>query len=366
MMMDDHVVDRCGPGPCSGARRTFGGIAVPPGRWLGGCVALCLIGLTVGCTGGTWPLFGSGDPSLSSEPSIESVDLGDTAYGARHGDIIGELSDHRASHEDTLIDLARPNNLGYLEIAAANPGIDPWVPGEATRIVLPTAHVLPPAAREGLVINLAEQRLYYFPADGRILTFPIGIGREGWETPTGQTKVVKKRKEPTWYPPASIRAENPELPGAVPPGPDNPLGTRALYLGWPTYLIHGTNEPDGVGRRVSHGCLRLYPEHVEYLFAMVPVNTPVQVIDQPIKLGWSGDELFMEVHPTRRQSDQLEEEGAFEDERIPEAHARIVEAAAEDADRLDWTLVGEVLRRRHGVPVQITRLRGDETQLAYF
>ena len=152
-------------------------------------------------------------------------------------------------------------------MVAANPGIDPWVPGEGTEINLPTVHLMPDLADadpEGIVVNLAEMRLYFFEKPGGVpQSFPIGIGRDGLNTPTGTTEVVAKRKNPTWRPTKRMRDEDPELPEVVPPGEDNPLGTRALYLGWPQYLIHGTNKPHGVGRRVSSGCVRLYPEDVE-------------------------------------------------------------------------------------------------------
>ena len=173
--------------------------------------------------------------------------------------------------EDTLPDIARRFNLGYEEIARANPGVDPWVPGEGREIVLPTQFVLPAAPREGLVINLAQLRVFYFPKvkEGEpqtVITHPIGIGKVGWQTPEGTTKVTGKRKNPTWFPPASVRKEHKEagdpLPSKVPPGPDNPLGAHMMTLGWPSYLIHGTNKPYGVGLRSSHGCIRFYPEDI--------------------------------------------------------------------------------------------------------
>ena len=199
------------------------------------------------------------------------------------GDMIGELRLVAAVHEDTLLDLARDNGLGYIEMIAANQGINPWVPGAGTQIVLPTAHILPNAERHGLVVNLAEHRLYYFdPAGAAPVTFPLGVGREGWSTPLGTTEIVRKKVAPAWYPPDSIRAEKPGLPKAVPPGPtgtiraekpglpkavppgpNNPLGSHALYFGWASYLIHGTTMPWGVGRRVSHGCIRLYPDALD-------------------------------------------------------------------------------------------------------
>ncbi|MDH3615948.1 MAG: L,D-transpeptidase family protein [Gammaproteobacteria bacterium] len=207
--------------------------------------------------------------------------------------------------EDTLSDLAREYGLGYDEIVAANPDVDPWSPGENTPVLLPTQYVLPNVPKEGVVLNIATKRLFYFPemADGEqqeVLTYPIGIGRVGWETPLGSTSVVSKAKDPQWWVPASVRREHAEmgnpLPAVVPPGPDNPLGTRVLKLDMPGYLIHGTNQPYGVGMRVSHGCVRLYPENIELLYALVSVGEPVMIINEPYQIGQQDGVLYFEAH----------------------------------------------------------------------
>jgi L,D-transpeptidase ErfK/SrfK len=221
-------------------------------------------------------------------------------------DVVGEVQVIRARHEDTFLDIARAYDLGYDELVDANPGVDPWLPGAGTRIVLPTQFVLPDAPREGIVLNLAAKRLFYFPEPRpgelpQVVTHPVGIGREGWATPLGTTKVVAKMRDPVWVVPPSIRREHAEagdpLPARVPPGPDNPLGRHALRLGLPSYLIHGTNKPGGIGMRVSHGCIQLFPEDMAALFAEVPVGTPVRIVNQPRLLGWRGDNLYLEVHP---------------------------------------------------------------------
>jgi len=210
------------------------------------------------------------------------------------GDIVGKLGVVVTRNDDTLLDIARQHGLGYNEITAANPGIDPWVPGESTEVVLPTAFVLPPGPREGMVINLAQMRLFYFPPPrpgepARVITHPIGIGVDIAPTPLGATRIVRKAVDPTWYPPDSIRERRAEegeiLPAVVPPGPDNPLGGYALYLALPGYLIHGTNRPWGIGMRVSNGCIRLYPEDIEALFAQVPVDTRVRIVRDPYLVG---------------------------------------------------------------------------------
>ncbi len=220
--------------------------------------------------------------------------------------VIGTLQVTRARGEDTLPDIARRFNLGYEEIVRANPGVDPWLPGEGREIVLPTQFVLPNAPREGVVINLAQLRMFYFPKakEGeprKVITHPIGIGKVGWETPLGTTKVTGKAKNPTWFPPASVRKEHAAagdpLPGKVPPGPDNPLGTHLLTLGWPSYLIHGTNKPYGVGLRSSHGCVRFYPEDIAVLYDQVPVGTKVTVVNEPFVFGWQDDALYVQAFP---------------------------------------------------------------------
>jgi L,D-transpeptidase ErfK/SrfK len=206
---------------------------------------------------------------------------------------------------DTLSDLARAYGLGYDELIAANPGVDPWLPGENTPVLLPTQFILPDVPREGIVLNIASKRLFYFPevADGAaviVKTFPIGIGRVGWETPLGNTQVVAKARDPHWYVPLSVRQEHAELgeplPSVVPPGPDNPLGHRVLQLEMPGYLIHGTNQPYGVGMRVSHGCVRLYPENIEYLFELVEIGEPVMIINEPFLIAQADGETYFESH----------------------------------------------------------------------
>lgn len=206
---------------------------------------------------------------------------------------------------DTFSDLAREYGLGYDELVAANPGIDPWLPAPDTPVLLPTQYVLPAAPRRGIVLNIAAKRLFYYPeiADGEpqpVLTFPIGIGRIGWETPLGNGKVIAKATDPAWYVPQSVRqehaAEGDPLPAVVPPGPDNPLGRHVLKLDMPGYLIHGTNQPYGVGMRVSHGCVRLYPENIETLYSMADLDTPVTILNQPYLVGRHAGQVYFESH----------------------------------------------------------------------
>lgn len=282
--------------------------------------------------------------------------------GCNLGDLIDpegnlrETATYRASHEDNLLDVARRFNLGYVEMVAANPGTDPWLPGAGTEVVLPTVHLMPEAAPEGIVINLADMRLYYFEETGGApQSFPIGIGRDGLSTPLGSTEIVRKREDPSWRPTARMREEDPELPEVVPPGEDNPLGDRAMYMGWPQYLIHGTNKPWGIGRRVSSGCIRMYPEDARTLFDLIEVGTKVTVIDQPIKLGWIDGELFMEAHPTQAQSDQLETDGRFDPLLQSDVVDEVLAAADDSSSRLDWSRIRQAAVERRGYPLRVTR-----------
>jgi L,D-transpeptidase ErfK/SrfK len=213
--------------------------------------------------------------------------------------VIGTPFYVKARREHTLLDIGRHHGLGVDEMKQANPGVDMWIPGAGTAVLAPDRHVLPNTPREGIVLNLPERRLYYFRSPTEVETFSVGIGREGWETPVGNYSIIEKTKNPSWTPPASIRAEYAKqgktLPAVVPPGPDNPLGAFRLRLSNPSYLIHGTNKPWGVGMPVSSGCTRMFPEDIEHLFGEVEVGTPVRIIDQAYKVGWLGDQLFLEV-----------------------------------------------------------------------
>lgn len=216
------------------------------------------------------------------------------------GDLVGSTGHETVAQGDSLIEMARRHGLGFAEITAANPALDPFAPRKGARVLLPTAWIVPPLAPGTLVVNLSEMRLYYLMEEHgtrMLVTFPVGIGLPGANTPTGRYRVVAKETDPTWYVPPSVRRDEPDLPASIPPGPDNPLGTHALRLSRRNILIHGTNEPYGVGRRVSHGCIRLYPEDIPVLYRLVRVGTPVEVIRQPVKVGLSGGRVFVEVHP---------------------------------------------------------------------
>jgi len=269
--------------------------------------------------------------------------------------IVGAPDFYVAKAGDTLLDVARDNDLGYAQLMTSNRDMDPWRPGDGHAVFLPNVYLLPPGPRKGIVIDLAGQRLYYFPPDGKTVeAYPIGAGAEAGMTPRGTTKVTGKVVKPAWYVPKSIRKERPELPAMVPPGPDNPLGEYAFRLGWPSYLIHGTNKPYGIGRNVSHGCIHLYPEDIEKLFHEVPIGTPVRVIDDQMRLAWVDGELYLALAPTHAQIDQISENRPMQPSVPKDLHARILAAAGDQADRIDWHAVDEIGLRRPGMPIAIT------------
>ncbi|GBD96640.1 MAG TPA: LysM peptidoglycan-binding domain-containing protein [Nitrospirae bacterium] len=222
--------------------------------------------------------------------------------------IIGVNRTYTIQDDETLIKLAREYDVGFNEIAAANSNSDPWVPDNGSRIIIPTSWLLPEILDDGLIINLAEMRLYYFfILNNRkyVTTYPIGIGRQGFNTPTGIFRVTLKVKDPVWHVPDNIREENPELPAFVPPGPDNPLGGYWLQLSVNGYGIHGTNRPYGIGRRVSHGCIRLYPEDIKTLFKFIKPGTPVKILNEPVKTGMYNNKVYIEVHRSGIEDPEL-------------------------------------------------------------
>lgn len=226
---------------------------------------------------------------------------GPDAFRSDHqNEVLGSILRYTVKDNESLYEIARTYNTGFNKIVAANPGIDPYIPGKGTSLVLPTSWIIPDTgSAAGIIINVSEMRLYYlFNDKGQELvkTYPIGIGDEGAETPLGRFKVIEKIEHPAWHVPKSIRKEKPELPAVVPPGPDNPMGSHALRLSKQTVLIHGTDVPWGIGRRVTHGCIRLYPEDIVELFRLVPVNTTVTIVQQPVKVSVSRGHVYVEVN----------------------------------------------------------------------
>jgi L,D-transpeptidase ErfK/SrfK len=268
--------------------------------------------------------------------------------------VIGADTSIRTHYTDTLLDIARKYSLGYDEIIRANPGVDMWLPGEGTQIVLPGRRILPPGPRQGVIVNLPEHRMYFFPKatqNGKrvVITYPVSIGRLGRTTPMGQTHVIAKVAHPAWYPPASIRKEHAEagdpLPAVVGPGPDNPLGDFKIRLGFGdgTYEIHGTNNPTAVGLAITHGCIRMYPEDVAELFPMLPVGTSVRLDNDPVKVAWIDGELMLEAHPpVNAQGESFEPD-------VDQFSDLLRRAVGETTVAINWDYAQEVLRKADGV-----------------
>jgi len=280
-------------------------------------------------------------PELARAAAFTLPENGDT--------LVGAVTSLRLAYEDTLAGVAQKYQVGYQELLDANPGVDPWIPGEGTVIKMPTAYLLPDAPRDGLVINVAEYRLYYYPKGGqRVITYPVGVGREEYQTPLLKTKVTGRIENPSWTPTADARREHAEmgdiLPHVVPPGPDNPLGNLAIQLAEPGYFIHGTNKPFGVGQMVSHGCIRLYDPHIATLAEMVPSGTPVYIVNQPVKVGWRGADLYIESHrELYAESDRVLFEQVIE---------KAVAKRQENTASVDWRHLDNVLQDMTGVPVK--------------
>src|SRR3569833_703353 len=270
--------------------------------------------------------------------------------------LIGKIQETRVQDGETLLDIARRYSVGLNDLQNANPGVDAWLPKVGERVIVPSQYLLPKAPRDGVVVFLPELRLYYYPpakpgAQRVVITYPLGIGSEGRAIPLADTKVIEKKADPVWVVPESIRAEHAaegeSLPKLVPPGPDNPLGRYALRLGLSSYLIHSTNRPYSVGMRVSHGCLRMYPEDFEALFPQIPVGTPVHIIDQPYKVGWHNGALFLESHTP------MTEAGHTPESNLTPMVAAITGVVSMRLDGRAWQRASEVATRRAGIPMEI-------------
>lgn len=278
--------------------------------------------------------------------------------------VVGAVQLVVASKEDTLPDIARRFDVGYEEIVRANPGIDPWLPGAGRRIVVPTRFVLPNAPHEGVVINLAALRLYYYPKHAKgepqvVYTHPIGIGKVGWKTPEGLTKILAREKDPVWRPTAAVRKEHAEnddpVPAVVPAGPDNPLGKYKFTLGWQSYLIHGTNKPYGVGLRSSHGCIRLYPEDIERLYNSIPIGTQVRVVNQPYLFGWQNGELLLQAYSVL-EDDKRNWSKADRALLAKSMTPQLQKSIKDGGVSVDWDAVSAVTSKPRGLPVRVSKL----------
>jgi L,D-transpeptidase ErfK/SrfK len=274
--------------------------------------------------------------------------------------VVGADTHIKTVFKDTLLDIARRNSLGYYEIIRANPGVDMWLPGEGTDVMLPGRRILPPGPHEGIVVNLPEHRLYYYPKPKKgekpvVITYPVSIGKMDWKTPIGETRVIQKEKHPNWYPPESVRKEHiangDPIPAVVKAGPDNPLGDYAMRLaaGNGTYLIHGTNNPMAVGMAITHGCVRMYPEDVAALFPLIPVGTKVWLINEPVKVAFVDGELLLEAHP------QVDEEGqnTATDPDLNLLSEKLDQALGSTTAAIHWDFAKEALQAANGIPTVV-------------
>lgn len=302
---------------------------------------------------------------LEDLPRVDPIDANTFFLSSSEQTIIGTPQIVFTKADDTFSDLARTYGLGYDELVAANPDIDPWLPGENAAVLLPTQFILPKVPKRGVILNIATKRLFYFPESGegepqKVLTYPIGIGRVGWETPLGETTVIAKAKDPSWWVPASVRREHAEmgdpLPSVVPPGPDNPLGTRVLKLNMPGYLIHGTNQPYGVGMRVSHGCVRLYPENIEYLYTLVDIGEVVSIVNEPFQIGRAGDAMFFEAHTP------LEDDAVVPAERLQALLDQATDTAGQPLNEQMKDYLTGLAAAASGLPANIASDDSDEWQ----
>ncbi len=283
-------------------------------------------------------------------------------------EVVGYVQKTIVGKEDTLPDIARRFDVGYEEILLANPGVDPWLPGVGREVVIPTQFILPAAPREGVVVDVAAMRIFYYPRHKKgeqqvVYSHPIGIGRVGWKTPEGTTKIVSRTKDPVWVVPKSVREEHAEdgekLPAVVPAGPDNPLGQYMFRLTWPSYLIHGTNKPYGVGMRSSHGCIRLYPEDIAVFFDLIPIGTKVTVVNQPYLFGWRDGTLYFQAYAVMEDDSR---DWSKNRKRLlahilnPKALRQVsIKGEVSDKDNdIDWQRVGDLAHSPRALPVPVT------------
>jgi L,D-transpeptidase ErfK/SrfK len=273
--------------------------------------------------------------------------------------VVGTDTRVKTRFEDTLPDIARRYSLGYEEIIRANPKVDLWLPGDGTPIVLPGRRILPTGPREGIVVNLPEHRLYYYPKPKKhekqvVITYPVSIGKMDWKTPLGETRVIAKIPHPSWYPPESIRAEHASngdpIPKVVGPGPNNPLGDYAMRLaaGDGTYMIHGTNNPMAVGMAITHGCIRMYPEDVAALFPLITTGTKVWLINEPVKVAYIKGELLLEVHPP------VDEQGqSLQDPQLEQFEKLLNTALGDTTAAIHWDFARQALQTATGIPTVV-------------
>lgn len=283
---------------------------------------------------------------------LSPLSMGLTFDLPKEGNIVGKVTVVQSKMGQSLGSIGQKNGVGLESMIAANQGVSFWQMNTSQPITIPAQFILPSGPREGIVINIAEMRLYYYHPDGKqVSTFPIGIGQEGWGTPISSGSVVSKVKDPTWNVPESIRraslnSRNP-LPKVVPPGPDNPLGKYALKLTIPGVLIHGTLAGNSIGRRSSHGCLRLWDEDIEYLYQNVPVGTKIRIIHEPYKIGFQGDILYLESH------DPISDHAEDKSSQLITIAQKVAEMMRNKPYEIDWDKTEWMGKLETGLPTPI-------------
>ena len=331
--------------------------------------AVCIGALAIGGCALFRPVPVAPPPAVAPPPPVPQLPQPNATHRSNvepGSDIVGYVQKTIGGKDDTLPDIARRFDVGYEEMITANPGIDPWLPGAGREVVVPTQFVLPTAPHEGLVVNVAAMRIFYFPPHKKgepqiVFTHPIGIGKVGWKTPEGTTKIVSRQKDPVWVVPKSVREEHAEdgekLPAQVPPGPDNPLGQYMFRLGWQSYLIHGTNKPYGVGMRSSHGCMRLYPEDIAVFFDLIPIGTKVTVVNQPYLFGWRDGTLYLQSYAVMEDDSR---DWSKNRKRLlaKMLNPKLQKKITEHDNEIDWQRVGDLAHIPRAVPVPITGGQG--------
>ncbi|KZY98657.1 hypothetical protein A3744_31020, partial [Oleiphilus sp. HI0073] len=279
-------------------------------------------------------------------------------------DVIGQITRTASLPKDTLYDIGMAHDVGFNEMRDANPTIDAWLPALGSEVVIPSKFILP-SIREGVVVNLREYRLYFFPEDGsKVITYPVGIGAEESPSPVINTRVKLKIEQPNWYPPESVREEYFEEHGkkmdwVVYPGPENPLGPFAIQLDLPEYFIHGTNKPFGIGTKVSRGCIRMDNQDLAKFVWEVPKYTPVHFVKEAVKVGLAGEELFVELHfddEAHADSDVIIDQVLKNVGRLEKKHGFM---------KIDFLALKQAIRHPSGVPQKIGTKKADLTQISF-
>jgi len=274
----------------------------------------------------------------------------------RGNDIVGDVKTHIVKPNETFASIAHDFDICQYELVESNPHVNPKNPLVGTVLIIPSRYILPNTPREEMVINLAELRLYYYPRDKKeVWVFPVGIGREGEQTPVGYLRIVEHRENPTWHSPEAIRKarakEGVVIPKVVPPGPDNPLGKFAMRLSRRNYLIHGTNDNGGVGQRSSSGCIRMYPKDIKKLFHAAKNGTSVLVINEPFKIGRDSHKIFFEAHMPLHEK-------AVEYADVHQAVMATLSTFGSYKERdVNWDKTVSIAKEQQGLPQEIGKLK---------